>query len=207
MNAFYTPTSNSIYIPLAYIQKPFVDLEQRGIEYNLANIGFTIGHEMSHSLDDWGSNYDDTGKLNNWWTPEDQKHYKKIQEDVIKQYEEFAARDGIKFDAAPTVGEDLADISGLSICRNYLRDFQLKNLDILPIQALSLQTFFTYYAFQQRQIISKHSLEYQLKNNPHPLDKYRTNIPLSRLPYYRVIFKIKKGDGMWWHNTNRVWVD
>jgi putative endopeptidase len=73
VNASYTPAKNGIYIPLGYIQKPFVDLEERGIEYNLAHIGFTLGHEMSHSLDDWGSQYDENGVLKNWWTEKDKK--------------------------------------------------------------------------------------------------------------------------------------
>ena len=207
VNAAYTPSENGIYIPLGYIQKPFVDLEERGIEYNLAHIGFTIAHEMSHALDDWGSKYDADGKMNNWWTEKDQIKFKKIQDDVIKQYEVFAAYDGIKFDAAPSVGEDLADISGLTICREYLRDFQLKNEDNLPIQKLSFESFFVYFAIQQRQKLSKKALEAQLKTNPHPPDKYRCNVPLSRLPVFRAIFDIKKGDKMWWHSTNRVWED
>ena len=205
VNASYTPSKNGIYIPLGYVQKPFIDLEERGIEYNLAHIGFTLGHEMSHALDDWGSQYDETGKLNNWWTDKDRKKFQKIQNDVIKQYETFASYDGIKFDAAPSIGEDLADISGLTICREYLRDFQLKNEDILPVQALSFEAFFVYFAYQQRQKISKKAIEAQLKTNPHPLDKYRTNVPLSRLPLFRTIYKIKKGDKMWWHSTNRIW--
>ena len=207
VNAAYTPSENGIYIPLGYIQKPFVDLEERGIEYNLAHIGFTIAHEMSHSLDDWGSKYDADGKLNNWWTEKDQIKFKKIKDDVIKKYEVFAAYDGIKFDAEPSVGEDLADISGLTICREYLRDFQLKNEDNLPIQKLSFESFFVYFAIQQRQQLSKKALEAQLKTNPHPPDKYRCNVPLSRLPIFRTIFDIKKGDKMWWHSTNRVWED
>ena len=205
VNASYTPSKNGIYIPLGYIQKPFVDLEERGIEYNLAHIGFTLGHEMSHALDDWGSKYDETGKLNDWWTDKDKKKFEKIQKDVIKQYEVYASYDGIKFDAAPSIGEDIADISGLAICREYLRDFQLKNEDILPIKSLSLEAFFVYFAYQQRQKISKKAIEAQLKTNPHPLDKYRTNVPLSRMPLFREIYKIKKGDKMWWHSTNRVW--
>jgi putative endopeptidase len=205
VNAAYTPSENGIYIPLGYIQKPFVDLEQRGIEYNLAHIGFTLAHEMSHALDDWGSKYDETGKLNDWWTEKDKKKFKSIQNDVIKQYEVFAGRDGIKFDAEASIGEDLADISGLSICREYLRDFQFKNEDILPIQALSYEVFYVYFAFQQRQKISADALKSQLKTNPHPPDKYRTNIPLSRLPIFRAIFDVKKGNKMWWHSTNRIW--
>jgi putative endopeptidase len=203
----YTPSENGIYIPLGYIQKPFVDLEERGIEYNLAHIGFTIAHEMSHALDDWGSKYDETGKLNDWWTEKDKRKFKEIQDDVIKQYEVFAAYDGIKFDAAPSIGEDLADISGFSICREYLRDFQLKNEDPLPIQKLSFESFFIYFAIQQRQKLSKKALETQLKINPHPPDKYRCNVPLSRSPVFRAMFNIKKGDKMWWGTTNRVWED
>ena len=205
VNASYTPTKNGIYINAGYIQKPFVDLDERGIEYNLAHVGFTIGHEMSHSLDDLGSQYDYKGNLFNWWTPQDTKKFKAIQADVIKQYAEFAARDGIKFDASIGVGEDLADISGLAICNEYLRDFQEKNNDIVPIRYLSFEAFYVYYALQERQKVGKKGLSAQLKTNPHPLDKYRTNVPLSRSDMFRAIYNVKKGDGMWWHNTNTVW--
>ena len=207
VNAMYTPSENGIYIPLGYIQKPFVDLEERGIEYNLAHIGFTIAHEMSHALDDWGSKYDENGRLHDWWTEKDKRKFKQIQDNVIKQYEVFASYDGIKFDAAPSIGEDLADISGFSICREYLRDFQLKNEDTLPIQKLSFESFFVYFAIQQRQKLSKKALDAQLRTNPHPPDKYRCNVPLSRSPVFRAMFNIKKGDKMWWGSTNRVWED
>jgi predicted metalloendopeptidase len=205
VNASYTPSKNAIYINLGYIQKPFVDLDERGIEYNLAHIGFTIGHEMSHGFDDWGSQYGYDGNLYNWWTPEDKIKYKKIQNDVIKQYEEFASRDGIKFDASLGIGEDLADISGLAICDEYLRDYQENNKDLIPIKELSYETFYTYFAFQQRQKVFKKALAAQLKTNPHPLDKYRCNVPLSRSVIFRAIYNVKKGNGMWWHSDNTVW--
>ncbi len=205
VNAAYTPTENGIYIPLGYIQKPFVDLDERGLEYNLSRIGFTIAHEMSHALDDWGSKYDEFGRLNNWWTEKDAKEFKKIQDDVIKQYEVFASYDNIDFDAEPSIGEDLADISGLAICQEYLRDFQLKNEDILPIQSLSYESFFVFFAVQSRQKISKKAILAQLKTNPHPLDKYRCNVPLSRTNVFRAIYNVKKGDKMWWHSLNSVW--
>lgn len=205
VNASYTPSKNAIYINLGYIQKPFVDLDERGIEYNLAHLGFTIGHEMSHGFDDMGSKYGADGKLFDWWTGKDKKYYKKIQDDVVKQYEEFAARDGIKFDASIGLGEDLADISGIGICDEYLRDFQDNNQDLVPIRALSYEGFYTYFAFQQKQFVGKKAISAQLKTNPHPLDKYRCNIPLSRSSIFRALYHVKKGDGMWWHNTDTVW--
>lgn len=207
VNAYYEPLANSIYIPLAYIQKPFIDLDERGIEYNLSRIGFAIAHELSHALDDYGSQYDENGVFNDWWTDSDKLHYKQIQKDIIKQYETFAANDGIKYDAWPTIGENIADINGVNICLEFLKIFHIKNNYILPVQQKSFEMFFIYFAMQYRQIIGKKALRAQLKTNPHPLDKYRCNIPLSRHPLFRVIYDIKKGDDMWWHSTNRVFED
>jgi putative endopeptidase len=205
VNASYTPSKNTIYINLGYIQEPFIDLDERGIEYNLAHIGFTISHEMAHALDDWGSQYDYNGNLNDWWTEQDKKRYKSIQQNVIKEYEEFAARDGITFDALLSIGEDLADISAMAICERYLKDFQDFNKDLIPIRGVSYEMFYIFFAFQQKQKISKKALSAQLKSNPHPLDKYRCNVPLSRSLIFRAIYNVKKGDGMWWSNTNTIW--
>jgi len=205
VNAYYTPTENSIYVPLAYLQKPFIDLEERGIEYNLAHIGLTLGHEMSHCLDDMGSKYDHEGNLHNWWTPNDRKKFNKKVKDVVEQYEKFASYDGIKMDATLSTGENLADISGFAICEEYLRDFQQKNDDIVPIRAVSFHAFFIYLAVQARQKIFDEAIQAQLKTNPHPLDKYRTNCPLSRLELFRSLYNIKKGDKMYWKTTDTIW--
>jgi putative endopeptidase len=205
VNASYTPAKNSIFINLGYIQKPFVDLDERGIEYNLAHIGNTLAHEMSHGFDDTGSKYGVDGNLHDWWTTEDKRKYKAIQADVTKQYEEFAARDGIKFDASIATGENLADISAVAICDEYLRDYQEKNDDLIPIRNFSYEAYYTYFAFQQRQKVGKKAIRAQLKTNPHPLDKYRCNVPLSRSEIFKALYNVKKGDGMWWHNTETVW--
>jgi putative endopeptidase len=205
VNAAYTPFKNGIDMPLGFIQKPFINLDGIGLEYNLAHMGYTLGHEMSHSLDDWGSKYNEKGVLVNWWTPEDKKNYKKIQDNVLKQYESFAKEDGIVLDAQSSLGEDLADISGIGICISYLADFQMKNKDVLIIKKISFETFFVYYALHQRQRISKSAMRFQLLTNPHPPDKYRTNIPLSRVEVFRKIYNVKKKDKMWWENTNLIW--
>ena len=204
VNAFYDPTKNNIYLPLAYLQKPFLDGDERGIEYNLAYIGYTIGHELSHSLDDMGSMYDYKGNLFNWWTPHDHKIFQSKMNDVIRQYETFAARDGIKMDGSLSVGENLADISGLAIIQEYLRDYQITDNYIIPIKKLSFETLFMYIAYQWRSFVSKEAIPTELKINPHPLDKYRANCPLARLELFKSIYHIKKGDGMYWH-SDTIW--
>lgn len=205
VNAFYTPNKNTIDVPLGYLQFPFVDLKQRGIEYNLAHIGFTVAHEMSHALDNTGSKYDKDGKRLNWWLKKDAAHFKKLQDDVIKQYEKFASYDDFTFDASLSIGENMADISAVAICMEYLRDFQLLNKYILPIQSISFKTFFIYYAYHQRQIVNSKAIKAQMISNPHPLEKYRTNVPLSRLEVFRKLYRISKKDKMWWNDSNKIW--
>ena len=205
VNAFYMPTSNSIYIPLAYLQPPFIDLKERGLEYNLAFIGYTIAHELSHCFDANGSKFDENGNLNDWWTKNDKLEYQKKIKDVINQYETFAKRDGIEFDAAIGVSESLADISGMSLIEEYLRDVLVIDRDIDIIRRTNLKKLYYYLAIQGKQKIYKNAIKSQLKINPHPLEKYRVNCPLSRLPLFKAIFDIKKGDGMWWNNEESIW--
>jgi len=204
VNASYTPSNNSIYVPLGYIQKPFIDIAN-SIEHNLAYTGFTLGHEMSHSLDDFGSKYDHTGRLYDWWKKEDNARFKRKQNDVLEQYKTFAKRDGIIYDVEYSLGEDMADISGLEICTEYLANLHTYKMTTMPIRDLSFQQFFIMYAYQMRQKIFKKALSANLKTNPHPIDKYRTNIPLSRSLIFRKIFNITDKNKMWWHNTDTIW--
>ena len=204
VNAYYRPDSNSIYVPLAYLQKPFIDLEERGLEYNLVYIGYTLGHELSHSLDESGSKFDAEGNLNNWWTDADRKVFNDKMKDIIKQYEVFAARDGIKFDASMSVGEDLADISGMALVESYLLDNQVINAESTMQKKMNLAKFYMNFAIAGQQKIYKKAIKAQLKMNPHPLEKYRCNCPLARLELFKTIYGIEKGDGMYW-KSDTIW--
>ena len=204
VNAYYRPDSNSIYVPLAYLQKPFIDLEERGLEYNLVYIGYTLGHELSHALDESGSKFDADGNLNNWWTDADRKVFNQKLKDIIHQYEVFAARDGIKFDATMSVGEDLADISGLALVQEYLLDNQIINDESTMLKKMNLAKFYMNFAIQGKQKIYKKAIKAQLKMNPHPLEKYRANCPLARLELFKTIYGINKSDGMYW-KSDTIW--
>jgi predicted metalloendopeptidase len=204
VNAYYRPNSNSIYVPLAYLQKPFIDLEERGLEYNLVYIGYTLGHELSHALDNTGSKFDADGNLNNWWTDADREVFNVKVKDVVKQYETFAARDGITFDAKLSVGEDLADISGMALVEAYLLDNQVANNESTRIKKMNLAKLYMNLAIQGQQQIYKDAIQAQLIMNPHPLGKYRVNCSMARLELFKTIYNIKKGDGMWWNNDT-IW--
>jgi putative endopeptidase len=205
VNCFYIAIENKIYVPLAYLQKPFIDLGERGIEYNLAHVGYALAHEFSHSLDTTGSRFDYKGDMISWWTPRDRKIFNKKVADVINQYETFASYDNITFDAEVGTGEDMADISGLALCIEYLRDFNDHVQELVPMRAASFHKFFAHIAIQGRQRVKKNALASQLKINPHPLEVYRVNCGLARLLFFVKMYNIKKGDKMYWPNQDTIW--
>jgi len=206
VNAQYLTYDNAIHVSTAYLQKPFINIVEQGFEYNLAYIGFTIAHELSHSLDDNGSQFDVNGNMNNWWTKKDKIKFEDIQKEIIKQYEVFSEYDGLKYDVSYTIGEDMADIVGLKICEEYLRDFCIQNSYTPFITFLHFRMFYVYFAYQMRQKIREKSIRYELITNPHAMDKYRTNVTLSRSTLFKAMYNIKKGDKMYWKNKyNNVW--
>jgi len=197
VNAFYTANQNSIFIPHAILSKPFVDLTNRGIEYNLAYIGFTLSHEISHSLDSIGSQYDHKGNLRNWWTPRDKKVFDSKVAGIVAQYKKAAKADGLDIDPSIGVGEDLADINGFRLIEQYLINFQTKNRDTSYIRLLSFRALYVYYAIQSRQAIVSKAIYLNSLINPHPLEKYRVNCVLSRSKFFKFMYDVKKGDGMY----------
>jgi len=197
VNAFYTSNQNSIFIPHAILSSPFVDLTNRGIEYNLAYIGFTLSHEISHSLDSIGSQYDHKGNLRNWWKPRDKKIFDSKVNGIIKQYKKIAMDDGLDIDPTNSVGEDLADINGFRLIEQYLVNYQAKNRDVSIIKLLSFKALYVYYAIQSRQAIVSKAIYLNSLTNPHPLEKYRVNCVLSRSKFFKYIYDVKKGDKMY----------
>ena len=203
VNAIYKPNSNSIYIPFGYIQEPFINLSDLGFEYNIAYFGFTLAHELAHSLDSNGSNYDLHGNLFNWWTDADRRKYKKIQDKINLQYFLFENKNK-EFHPEMNITENIADIIGLNICETYLLDYyQAKQLPNVVIKE-KLIDFYIFYAYQMKSIMPKYTMQRMTKINIHSLNEHRVNGPLSRSPYFKAIYNIKKGDKMYYPDSEPI---
>jgi len=114
INAYYTPLFNAIFFPAAILQPPFFD-PNADDAVNYGGIGAVIGHEISHGFDDQGSKFDGTGALNNWWTPEDRKNFEERTKALTAQYNSYEPLPGLHVNGAFTLGENIADLAGLSI--------------------------------------------------------------------------------------------
>ena len=113
VNAVNLPVQNALNFPAAILVKPFFD-PNADAAFNYGAIGSVIGHEISHSFDNNGALFDSTGRLRNWWTPEDFKRFQAAGEALAKQYDAYEALPGLHVNGKLTLGENIADVAGLA---------------------------------------------------------------------------------------------
>ncbi|CAN5884028.1 M13 family metallopeptidase [soil metagenome] len=113
VNAVNLPLQNSLNFPAAILEAPFYD-PRADAASNYGSIGAVIGHEISHSFDNLGAEFDSTGKLRNWWTPADFAHFKEQSAALVAQYNAYEALPGLHLSGEQTLGENIADVAGLT---------------------------------------------------------------------------------------------
>ncbi|AWV06142.1 M13 family metallopeptidase [Marilutibacter maris] len=114
VNAVQLPLQNAMNFPAAILDKPFFDPDADPAA-NYGSIGAVIGHEISHGFDDTGAEFDTRGNLSNWWTPEDSEHFKAATAKLAAQYGAYEPLPGLYVNGELTSGENIADVSGLTI--------------------------------------------------------------------------------------------
>ena len=112
VNAINIPVANALNFPAAILQRPFYD-PKADAAFNYGAIGAVIGHEVSHSFDNNGALFDSTGRLRNWWTPQDLARFKQAGEALAAQYSAYEALPGLRLNGRLNLGENIADVAGL----------------------------------------------------------------------------------------------
>jgi putative endopeptidase len=113
VNAINLPLQNALNFPAAILNPPFFDAAGDPVQ-NYGAIGSVIGHEVSHSFDDQGSQFDASGRLVNWWTPEDLAHFQAAAEKLVAQYDAYEPLPGLHVNGKLTLSENIADVAGVS---------------------------------------------------------------------------------------------
>jgi putative endopeptidase len=193
VNAFYSVTENSITIPGGVIQGHFYNPNGTK-EENLGGIGIIIGHEISHAFDNTGAQYDSDGNFNNWWSEEDYNEFTQKIQKVIDFYSQIEVIPDEKLDGSLTVGENVADIGGVSCLLDILNTMDKPNY----------KTFFESYAVTWRQITTKEYAEYALRVDVHSPNKVRVNAVLPQFQKFYETYGITEKDGMYVKPKDRI---
>ncbi len=203
INAYYNPTVNEIVFPAGILQFPFFD-PQVDDAINYGGIGAVIGHEFTHGFDDQGCQFDKDGNLKNWWTDEDAKKFKEKTNMLVNQYNAFTVLDTVHVNGSLTLGENIADLGGLSIAYDaYCRTEEAKKNEKID-GFTAKQRFFLGWAQVWRQNITKENLMQRIVTDPHSPGIHRTNGPLMNMVEFYEAFEVKEGDKMWRPEAERV---
>ena len=195
VNAYYNSRRNEIVFPAGILQPPFYDANADDA-INYGGIGAVIGHEMTHGFDDQGRKSDADGNLKDWWTADDAAQYTMRADLVQKQFDGFVAIDSMHVNGKLTLGENLADLGGVSVAYGALQR-RLKAKPQGKIDGFTPeQRFFLSFAQIWRENIRPESLKLQLNTDPHSPGHFRCNGPLSNMPEFAQAFGLKDGVAM-----------
>ncbi|MFL6633168.1 MAG: M13 family metallopeptidase [Massilia sp.] len=203
INAYYNPEMNEIVFPAAILQPPFFDANADDA-VNYGGIGAVIGHEISHGFDDQGAQYDGDGNLRDWWTAADHKNFEAKTKMLVNQYNQFEPIKGYRVNGELTLGENIADNSGLAIAFKAYK-ISLKGKKAPVIDGLSgEQRLYMGWAQVWRTKMREQQQIVQVKTDPHSPGQFRANGTLRNQPGFYDAFKVKQGDKMYLAPQERV---
>lgn len=206
INAYYNASNNEIVFPAGILQFPFFDFDADDA-INYGGIGAVIGHEMTHGFDDQGRQFAADGNLRDWWTKDDADKFKTRANEVVEQYNGFTVLDTLHVNGRLTLGENLADLGGLSIAYEAFtktKEFKDgKKIDGFTPQ----QRFFLSWSQIWRSNTLPETSAQLILTDPHSPGEYRCNGPITNIDAWYDAFGIKPGDKMYKapDQRTRIW--
>lgn len=205
VTAYNNPPMNEIVFPAGILQSPYFDLYADDA-LNYGGIGMVIGHEITHSFDDQGAQFDKAGNVTDWWTKADYEKFQARTQQVIDQYNQFTVLDSMHIKGALTVGENTADIAGVAIAYDAFKLTE-QGKDTTRIDGFTPdQRFFISIARIWRVKTRDEFLRMYVNTNPHSPAKWRVNGTLMNFtPFYNA-FNVQPGDKMYKPEAERITV-
>jgi putative endopeptidase len=202
VNAVNLPIQNGLNFPAAILRPPFFDMAADPVE-NYGSMGATIGHEISHSFDDQGSQFDAQGRLSNWWTPRDLAHFRAAARKLVTQYNAYQPLPGLHVNGKLTLGENIADVAGLSAAYDGYRSAYGGKPAPDSQGFTGDQRFFLAYGQSWRGKQRPEVLRLQLTSDGHAPDEYRADTVRNIDAWYSA-FKIGPGRRLYLPPRSRV---
>lgn len=191
VNAYYVPTANQFVLPIGILQPPFFNAQKPDF-VNLGSMGMVVAHEIGHAIDDQGSKYDETGKLNHWMNKNDLANFKSKTEKLVTIFN----NEGIN--GQLTLGENIADYVGVK------NAFQTAFPENFPADIQQQKEFFIQFARVWCGVTQPKEQEHLLKINTHSPQEARVNIQAKLSPEFEKTFSCKKKDPMVFLEDKRI---
>jgi putative endopeptidase len=202
VNALNIPLQNALNFPAAILAPPFFDPNAPSAA-NYGAIGAVIGHEISHSFDDQGAQFDASGKLTDWWTKADRDHFEASGQRLVEQYDAYQPLDDLHVNGKLTLGENIADLAGVAASHEAWR----ASLGGEPAPVVKgftgEQQFFLAWAQTWRGKQREPALRQQLITDGHAPGAYRAATVRNIDAWYEA-FDVKPGQALYLEPSARV---
>ncbi|WP_343862129.1 M13 family metallopeptidase [Aliiglaciecola litoralis] len=203
VNAYYNPPMNEIVFPAAILQPPFFNMDAEDA-VNYGGIGAVIGHEIGHGFDDAGSTFDGDGVLRNWWTDKDKAEFTNRTKQLISQYDQFEALEGVNVNGEFTLGENIGDLGGISIAlKAYELSLEGKESPVLD-GFTGTQRVFLGFGQVWANKYREETLRNLIDTNPHSPSQFRANGSVRNVPEFYEAFDVKETDALYLPPQERV---
>lgn len=203
VNAAYDPQLNGIDITAAISQPPFFTPGADPV-VNYCTMGAVVGHELTHGFDNTGRQFDARGNVRDWWTPRATAEFKKRTDRLVAQYGQFELLPGLKQDGALTLGENTADLGGLTLAHAALHR-ALKGKPQPKIDGLTTdQRCFVAWAQLWIYKAREERTRVLAATDVHGNSVVRGYAPLMNLDAFHQAFGTRPGDAMWRKPADRV---
>lgn len=197
VNASYSPLMNRIVFPAGILQAPIYDVNADPA-VNFGSIGAIIGHEITHGFDDSGSKFDGEGNLTDWWTLKDRQQFEQLADKLVAQFNQFEVAPNVHVNGRFTLGENIADLGGLSIAYDALKLYeQDKGLSPTLESLTDDQRFFMSWTRSWRYKATVEALTHQVKSDPHAPGHFRAFAPVLNIQGFHQAFGTQQGDKMY----------
>ncbi|WP_277968525.1 M13 family metallopeptidase [Sphingomonas echinoides] len=204
VNAVNLPLQNALNFPAAILQAPYFDAKYDSAA-NYGAIGAVIGHEISHSFDNLGADFDSTGKYRNWWTPADLKRFEQAGSALIAQYDAYEALPGLKLKGRQELGENIADTAGLTAAYEaYRASYAGKEPPVIDGMTGD-QRFFLAFAQSWRTKMRDKALRARIATDVHAPAMFRV-LTVRNLDAWYPAYKVQPGDKLYLAPADRVHV-
>lgn len=192
VNAFNGITTNSINIIAGILGGDFYRPDMKDEEL-YGRIGVIIGHEISHSFDPSGSQFDKRGAMKNWWTQEDLAAFKEKAQKLVNYYDNINSLEDSRQSGQIVQGEATADMGGVKVMLLLAKKkpgFDYK---------LFFESFAKAFVF-----VGSKELLYAFINDPHPFYNLRVNVTLQQYDEFLETYNLKPGDKMYLDKKDRI---
>ena len=204
VNALNVPLENRLIFPAAILEAPFFD-PNADDAINYGAIGTIIGHEISHSFDSSGALFDETGRMANWWTPEDFKSFEKACAELAAQYDQYRPFPDAAVNGRLTLGENIADVAGLATAYDAYTLSRAGKPSVTLEGMTPDQRFFLGFAQAFRAKALDAALRNSLMTDVHSPGQYRTETVRNQDAWYAA-FDVKPGQARYLPPNKRVHV-